>query len=101
VSHYAALLGVSPQRLSETCRHSTGVSAKTLILERVILEAKRLLCYSEMPVSEIAAHIGYDDPLYFSRAFRHVVGSSPRAFRTSLSRQLARTGSTVTAPAGW
>ena len=70
VSHYAALLGVSPQTLSEACRSSTGVSAKTLISERVILEAKRLLCYSEMPVSEIAAQIGYDDPLYFSRAFK-------------------------------
>jgi AraC-like DNA-binding protein len=85
VSHYAALLGVSPQRLSEACRQSTGVSAKTLISERVILEAKRLLCYSEMPISEIAAHVGYDDPLYFSRAFKQAVGSSPRAFRASLS----------------
>lgn len=85
VSHYAALLGVSPQTLSGACRKSAGVSAKTLISERVILEAKRLLCYSDMPVSDIAGQIGYDDPLYFSRAFKQSVGSSPRAFRASLS----------------
>lgn len=85
VSHYAGVLGVSPQTLSEACRNSTGVSAKTLISERVILEAKRLLCYSDMPVSEIATQIGYDDPLYFSRAFKQSVGTSPRAFRSNLS----------------
>jgi AraC-like DNA-binding protein len=86
VSHYAKLLGVSQQRLSDACRQSTGVSAKTLISERVMLEAKRYLCHSRMPVSEIATRVGYDDPLYFSRAFKQVVGQSPRAFRSGLPR---------------
>lgn len=85
VSHYAAILGVSPQTLSDACRNSTGVSTKTLISERVMLEAKRYLCHSKLGVSEIASRLGYDDPLYFSRAFKNVVGQSPRAFRASLS----------------
>jgi AraC-like DNA-binding protein len=83
VSHSAGLLGIGSQRLSEACRRSTGLSAKSLISERVILEAKRYLCYSDMVISEVAAHLGYDDPLYFSRAFRQVVGKSPREFRKS------------------
>ncbi len=49
-----------------------------------MVEAKRHLCHSEMPISEIAARLGYDDPLYFSRAFKHAVGHSPRTFRSSL-----------------
>lgn len=75
---------MSQQRLSDACRQSTGISAKALILEQLMVEAKRHLCHSEMPISEIAARLGYDDPLYFSRAFKHAVGHSPRTFRSSL-----------------
>jgi AraC-like DNA-binding protein len=85
VAHYASLLAVSPQRLSDVCRLSAGVSAKTMISERVILEAKRYLCYSKLPVSEIAARVGYGDSLYFSRVFKQHTGMSPRAFRASLN----------------
>ena len=87
VTHYASLLSVSPQRLSDVCRLSAGVSAKTMISERVILEAKRYLCYSKLLVSEIAARVGYQDPLYFSRVFKQHAGMSPRAFRASLTHR--------------
>lgn len=86
VAHYASVLGLSPDHLAKACRAAAGVSAKQVISERVILEAKRVLCYSEMSVSEIAAHLGYADALYFSRVFKRRTGLSPSAFRASLSR---------------
>ena len=34
-----------------------------------------------MPVTEIAARVGYDDPSQFARAFRKAVGVNPSAWR--------------------
>ncbi|SFL16804.1 AraC-type DNA-binding protein [Paenibacillus sp. 1_12] len=46
-------------------------------------EAKRLLVHSNMPVQEIAAHIGIQDYNYFIRLFRKTVGMTPGLFRKS------------------
>ena len=46
-------------------------------------QARELLSYSDLSVSEIAAQLGYGDSLYFSRIFRKTVGQSPSAFRRS------------------
>jgi AraC family transcriptional regulator, arabinose operon regulatory protein len=43
--------------------------------------AKRLLVTIETPVGEVAAQVGFEDPLYFSRVFRKVTGKSPTAYR--------------------
>ena len=43
--------------------------------------AKELLAKSAMPVSEIAASVGYDDPRYFARIFAGQVGVPPRKYR--------------------
>ncbi len=32
-------------------------------------------------VKQVAAEVGCDDPFHFSRAFKHVLGLSPDAFR--------------------
>ncbi len=47
------------------------------------LEAKRALLYSNMTIAEVAYHLGFEDPAYFSRFFAKVVGRSPRAFRVA------------------
>lgn len=49
-----------------------------------IAEAKRLLFEKKHTVSEIAEHLGFESPEYFSRVFRRYTGQSPRSFRTSL-----------------
>jgi AraC-like DNA-binding protein len=47
----------------------------------VVLEAKRLLYYTDMDVKEIAFSLGYEDHTYFSRLFSKVAGIPPGAFR--------------------
>lgn len=86
VEPYATALGVRPWRLSGSCHAMTGRTAKQLIMERVMLEAKRYLAYSDLPVTEIAACVGFADALYFSRAFKSRMGLSPSAFRESYAR---------------
>jgi AraC family transcriptional activator of pobA len=49
-----------------------------------MLEAARLLRFSEMSVGEIAHRAGYGDQLYFSRAFKRQFGEAPSAYRERL-----------------
>ena len=86
VEPYATALGVRPWRLSGVCHAMTGRTAKQLIMERVVLEAKRSLAYSDLSIAEVGARVGFADALYFSRAFKMRVGLSPSAFRATLSR---------------
>ena len=50
-----------------------------------MLEAKRLLLHSEISVAEIADHLGFEDPAYFSRCFKKHTSRSPIDFRQSLA----------------
>jgi len=80
---YASELGVSQVRLRRACAQVNRSSPAQIILDRLYLEAQRLLLYSTMPVGEAAAHLGFDDPAYFSRFFSKRAGQSPRAFRAA------------------
>jgi AraC family transcriptional regulator, transcriptional activator of pobA len=79
--HYADALSVPPAALSRALAHVTGRATKELIIERVMLEAARLLRFTELAVSEVAHRVGFDDPLYFSRAFKRRHDESPQAYR--------------------
>jgi AraC-like DNA-binding protein len=81
VSAYAQRLRVTPSHLNETVRRTLGRTAGELIRQRVVLEAKRLLRYSERSVAEVAYHLNFEDPSYFARFFRKQTGQSPASFR--------------------
>ena len=82
VSQYADRLGYSTRTLNRLARQHTGLSAKELIDERVVLEAKRQLSHADASVSEIAEQLGFDDASNFSSYFRRQTGMTPGAFRT-------------------
>ncbi|MEO1288158.1 MAG: AraC family transcriptional regulator, partial [Chloroflexota bacterium] len=84
VSEYASLLGVTSGHLTDTTRDKLGVSAGQLIQRRVLLEAKRLLTYSEKTVGESAFALNFTDSSYFSRYFRRETGQSPSMFRAEI-----------------
>lgn len=79
--HYAQALGVPAAALSRALSAVTGRGTKELVSERVMLEARRLLRFTDLGVGEVAHRIGFSDPLYFSRAFKRAAGESPQAFR--------------------
>ncbi len=81
VADYAEMLGVTPNYLIETVKRTVGKPAGRIIRERLLLEAKRLLCYSDMSASEIAYHLSFEDPSYFSRFFKKYTGKRPMEFR--------------------
>jgi AraC family transcriptional activator of pobA len=83
VTDYAALLGVTPEHLTRSVRRATGVAASDVIHQRLVLEAKRSLLYTDLTVRAIADDLRFDDPSYFNRFFKRSVGVTPRAFRAA------------------
>lgn len=81
VEAYAEALSVTPKRLRAACLSAAAAPPLQMIQDRVTLEAKRALLYSNKTVAEVAYDLGFDDPAYFSRFFARAVGQSPRAFR--------------------
>jgi AraC family transcriptional activator of pobA len=79
--HYADALAMPPAALSQTLNRVIGRSTKELITDRVMLEAARLLRFTDKTMGEIAYAVGFGDPLYFSRAFKRHHGHSPSAYR--------------------
>lgn len=65
-------------------RHG-GVTAKQLINQRVLLEAKRMLAHGEGSVGEIAAELGMADLAGFTKYFTGHTGESPSAFQQTFA----------------
>ncbi len=78
---YAKKLNISVSYLNECIKNVTGYSVSYHIQQRIILEAKRLLYYSDKSVKEIAIHLGYEDYPYFSRLFTKVTGMTALTFK--------------------
>jgi len=81
VKDYADLLHKSPKTLSNLFATNKQQSPQQIIQERVVLEAKRLLLFTDKQTQEIAYDLGFEDPAYFSRFFKKQAGLTPSAFR--------------------
>jgi AraC-like DNA-binding protein len=78
---YAARLGYSLRSLNRACTDATGHTAKALVDARVVLEAKRLLSHTDLPVATIGRRLGFSEPTNFGKFFSREAGQSPGAFR--------------------
>ncbi len=86
VAQYAKALSVTPARLRAACLEVTGKPPARVLEDRLLLEAKRTLTYTNMTVAETAYYLGFADPAYFSRFFSKNAGQSPAAFRKRMPR---------------
>lgn len=84
-SFYAQQLFITPHHLNLVCKRVTGKTVGEIIRTRSILEAKRLLTFSDFTVSEIAAALNYFDSSYFAKLFKAETGLSPITFRSQMS----------------
>ncbi|WP_435169761.1 helix-turn-helix domain-containing protein [Falsirhodobacter sp. 1013] len=84
VADHAAALGMTPTHLSRVARAETGLSASQYIDRQLFQEARRLLAYTRAGVGEVGLMLGFEDPAYFSRAFRRQCGETPQAYRNRL-----------------
>lgn len=81
VSEYAELLFKSPKTLSNLFAIYNQKSPQQIILDRLALEAKRLINFTDKQNQEIAYELGFNDPAHFSRFFKKVTSYSPTEYR--------------------
>lgn len=81
VADYARLLHRSPKTLSNIFKQYINKTPLQIINERRLLEAKRLLKYTDKTIQEIADEINFKDIQSFSNFFKTRVGKAPTQFR--------------------
>lgn len=85
VTDYATRLGISPKSLTKHFQKIGTQTPSDFIKNRIILEAKRKLIYTDFSIKEIAFDLGFNDPAYFSRFFTKATSSSPKNFKKLLN----------------
>jgi AraC-like DNA-binding protein len=81
VQFYAAQLNKSPKTLSNLFARYNHTAPLLIIQHRLILEAKRLLYYTDKSAKEIAFELGFEDAAYFSNFFKKHTSLSPSLFK--------------------
>lgn len=81
IAFYASEMCITPGHMNELVKKEWSITAKQFLINRQIMEAKRLLCYSNLSVAEIAWKLGFNEPSYFIRLFRNETKFSPLTFR--------------------
>ncbi len=81
IEKFAEQLGMTSAHLNLLCRRLANRSALQLLHERLLLEAKRQLTYTNMTVGQVADSLGFSEPAYFTRFFKRLTGLAPRDFR--------------------
>ena len=87
VQDYARLMSISPGVLNKNVKKITGNTAGEIIMDRLMLQARRLLMYTDLSNKEISFRLNYNDPSYFSRLFRKKTSLSPSAFRSAMKEK--------------
>ncbi|MFY0483863.1 helix-turn-helix domain-containing protein [Flavobacterium sp. PLA-1-15] len=79
-SQYASMLNITPKHLNRITQSVMEKTTSEVILDRIILEAKRVMLHTSKSFAEIAIGLGYDDYAYFSRLFKQKTGITPSQF---------------------
>lgn len=81
VSHYAALLNTTAQNLTSLCKGRYSKTASQVIAAQIVREAKRLLRFTDLSVTEIAFEFDFKDVSHFVKYFKRHEGKTPMQFK--------------------
>jgi AraC family transcriptional regulator of arabinose operon len=82
-SHY----NYSVSRFSNLFKQKTGYSPIDYFLQMKMQRACQQLDFTNQSIKEIAFTMGFEDPYYFSKRFRTIIGVSPKKYRTAKARE--------------
>jgi AraC-like DNA-binding protein len=85
---YADRMNLSSSYLNTICKVNLNKTLSQLIQERVTLEAKRLLAYTDLTVNEISVQLNFSGTSHFIRYFRNTAGITPEQFKESMIRTI-------------
>lgn len=80
VKSIAKKLILSENQLFSIVKEFSDLSPKKYLIQRLMLEAQRILFYEKPSVKELAYELGFADPDYFSRLFKNQTGKSISQF---------------------
>lgn len=92
IEQAAALAGYSPHYFSRKFGETFGQSFPDFLLESRLVQAKRLLASTRLPVKQIALEAGFSQASYFIACFRRLEGMTPVAFRNLHRAELDEDG---------
>lgn len=81
VADYSKKLGCTEKTLTRSTLLAVGLTAKAFIAARIILEAKRLLAHTELPIAAMAEALGFEEATHFTKFFKREAGYTPVEFR--------------------
>jgi AraC family transcriptional regulator of arabinose operon len=87
VESLARAAALSPSRFAHLFKEETGSSVAQTVIRLRIMQARRMLTYTQERISDIAYALGFCSPYYFSQQFKAEAGLSPQRFRTGLVRR--------------
>ena len=87
VADLARCAGLSPAHFSRTFQAATGLSPMAYLRHQRMQKARHLLLTTELPISAVAALVGYPDVLHFSKVFKGICAQPPGRLRR-LQRQV-------------
>jgi AraC-like DNA-binding protein len=85
VATLAACAGTSPSHFFVLFKRFTGSPPIDYFIRLRMQRACRLLDLGLLPVKDVAAAVGYEDPFYFSRVFKSVLRIAPSHYRARRS----------------
>jgi len=80
-TQYAEMLNISQKHLNRVVKSITNRTTTEIITNRIVLEAKRQLIYTDNSLAQVAAHLGYEDYTYFSKMFKKATNVNASEFR--------------------
>lgn len=81
VAFYAQQLNLTANYLNNRIKAHTGKTAKDHILERLLMEAKNMLLYTELDIAEVSFRLNFAEPSYFGKFFKKYTSQTPKDFR--------------------
>lgn len=81
VDDFALRYQLSTSHFSSLFRQATGTSPMDYFIQMKVQKACTMLYGSNVKIKDVAQNLGYDDPYYFSRLFKKLMGMSPEQYR--------------------
>lgn len=81
IEFYADKLCVTPNHLGAVIKKSSGLTVMQWLNRHTIQMAKVMLRYSDLPIWEVAEHMNFANPSFFSKFFKNETGMTPGEYR--------------------
>lgn len=81
ISCYSNKMNITDRQLSYLCKKTVNKTPSEILINRIILEAKRLIIHSNLSISTISEELNYNDSSYFIRLFKKITKQTPEQFR--------------------